>query len=235
MAPQAEVLMAHVGQEIRRLREERNWSQAKLGVESGLGPSGISQIETGRRNPSAASLQKIAEALGVEVRDLFPLEQAPLPDFEDKRPTAEPLSPKVRKHAAWVRQAELEGDFKHLTLRMETLRNQATKHHEEGDLEAIWPLFMDARLLVAGAESLLSAGREEAQEIGGETQKERELRTRLEHRIEDLADVGEKVRDLWEELLFAKESAENEALRAGLKASEKLGELVPFTSRSKAG
>ncbi len=74
--------MTHVGKEIRRLREEKGWSQAKLGVESGLGPSGISQIETGRRNPSAASLQRIAEALGLEVRDLFPLGQAPLLELD---------------------------------------------------------------------------------------------------------------------------------------------------------
>jgi transcriptional regulator with XRE-family HTH domain len=69
-----------VGQEIRRRREERGWSQAKLGVLSGTGPSGISQIETGRRNPNAGTLQRIAEALEVEVRDLFPLEQPRLPD-----------------------------------------------------------------------------------------------------------------------------------------------------------
>jgi transcriptional regulator with XRE-family HTH domain len=74
-----------VGQEIRRQREAKGWSQAKLGVLAGTGPSGISQIETGRRNPSAATLQRIAEALGVEVRDLFPLEQAPLPDFKVQR------------------------------------------------------------------------------------------------------------------------------------------------------
>src|SRR5919112_6611603 len=69
-----------VGKEIRRLREARGWSQAKLAGASDMGTSGISQIETGARNPSAATLSKIAEALGVEVRDLFPLEQAPLPD-----------------------------------------------------------------------------------------------------------------------------------------------------------
>ena len=69
----------HVGQEIRRQREAKNWSQAKLGVLSGIGPSGISQIETGRRNPSAASLQGIAEALDVEVGELFPKAQSALP------------------------------------------------------------------------------------------------------------------------------------------------------------
>jgi transcriptional regulator with XRE-family HTH domain len=73
-----------VGQEIRRRREDKGWSQAKLGVLSGAGPSGISQIETGRRNPSAGTLQRIADALEVEVRDLFPLEQVPLPDLEEE-------------------------------------------------------------------------------------------------------------------------------------------------------
>ena len=82
-----------VGKEIRRLREARGWSQAKLAGTSGMGTSGISQIETGARNPSAATLSKIADALGVEVRDLFPLGQAPLPNFEverreDRRATA---------------------------------------------------------------------------------------------------------------------------------------------------
>jgi len=71
-----------VGEEIRRRREDKGWSQAKLGVLSGAGPSGISQIETGRRNPSAGTLQRIADALEVEVRDLFPLGQVPLPDLE---------------------------------------------------------------------------------------------------------------------------------------------------------
>jgi transcriptional regulator with XRE-family HTH domain len=55
-----------VGREIRRLREARGWSQAKLAGATGMGVSGISQIETGARNPSAVTLWKIAGALGVE-------------------------------------------------------------------------------------------------------------------------------------------------------------------------
>jgi transcriptional regulator with XRE-family HTH domain len=68
-----------VGREIRRLREEKGWSQAKLAGAADMGTSGISQIETGARNPSAVTLAKIAEALGVGVADLFPKAQAPLP------------------------------------------------------------------------------------------------------------------------------------------------------------
>src|SRR5215218_3170922 len=78
-----------VGREIRRLREARGWSQAKLAGDTGMGVSGISQIETGARNPSAVTLWKIAGALGVEVGDLFPKAQNPLPFEEPARRSAE--------------------------------------------------------------------------------------------------------------------------------------------------
>jgi transcriptional regulator with XRE-family HTH domain len=68
-----------VGQEIRRAREAKGWSQAKLAAAADMAVSGVSQIETGARNPSAATLAKIANALGVEVADLFPKGQSPLP------------------------------------------------------------------------------------------------------------------------------------------------------------
>ncbi len=92
--------MPHVGQEIRRRREEKGWSQAKLGVLSGTGPSGISQIETGRRNPSAATLQRIAEALSVEVAELFPKVQSSLP--LDGGPSLEELHLAAMCVSSWL-------------------------------------------------------------------------------------------------------------------------------------
>jgi transcriptional regulator with XRE-family HTH domain len=81
-----------IGKEIRRIRASRKWSQAKLAGAAGMGVSGISQIETGARNPSAVTLSKIAEALGVEVADLFPKEQPPLPlGLEQRRENARRL------------------------------------------------------------------------------------------------------------------------------------------------
>ena len=68
-----------VGREVRSLREARGWSQTRLATEAGMSVSGISMIENGHRNLSTATLARLAEALGVEVRDLFPLGQAPLP------------------------------------------------------------------------------------------------------------------------------------------------------------
>ena len=70
-----------VGAEIKRLREEREWSMAKLAVEADMSVSGVSMIENGKRNLTTTTLAKLARAFGVEVRDLFPLAQPPL-DFD---------------------------------------------------------------------------------------------------------------------------------------------------------
>ena len=47
--------------------------------------SGISMIENGHRNLCTTTLARLAEALGVGVRDLFPLDQAPLPNLDHER------------------------------------------------------------------------------------------------------------------------------------------------------
>jgi transcriptional regulator with XRE-family HTH domain len=84
-AIEMEARVSGVGQEVKRLREARGWIQAKLAVEAGMAPSAVNQIENGKRRPSANSLEKLAEALEVEVVDLFPKGQASLPDFGDER------------------------------------------------------------------------------------------------------------------------------------------------------
>lgn len=71
--------MSEVGKEIKRLRKRKGWTQTELAVYAGSSQPTINQIESGARNPSTRTLEKVAGALGVEVRDLFPLEQAPLP------------------------------------------------------------------------------------------------------------------------------------------------------------
>ncbi len=73
-----------VGHVVKRLREERDWSQAKLAVEADMSVSGVSMIENGQRNLTTTTLAKLAKAFGLEVRDLFPLGQAPLPLTEER-------------------------------------------------------------------------------------------------------------------------------------------------------
>ena len=69
-----------IGDEVRRRREGLGLTGAQLAARARMAPSSISQIETGKRTPSSASVIKLAEALGAEVGDLYPKKaQAPLP------------------------------------------------------------------------------------------------------------------------------------------------------------
>jgi len=59
---------------MRRLRAQRNWSQEKLAEECSLHRTYIGAVERLERNPSLASIAKIARAFGVQVWELlYPL------------------------------------------------------------------------------------------------------------------------------------------------------------------
>src|SRR5215210_5184414 len=68
-----------VGDEVRRRRLKLGLTGAQLAERASMAPSAVSQIETGKRSPSSDSVIKLADALGVNVGDLFPKAQAPLP------------------------------------------------------------------------------------------------------------------------------------------------------------
>jgi transcriptional regulator with XRE-family HTH domain len=71
-------------EELRRIRNERGWSQQRLADESGVNKATINQVEQGKRSPSISTLERLATAMGVEIADFFPKAQAPLP-LEDAR------------------------------------------------------------------------------------------------------------------------------------------------------
>lgn len=60
-----------VGERIKALRLERGLQQRQLAEKSGLTPSMVSQIESGRLTPSLHTLGKLAGALGVPIASLF--------------------------------------------------------------------------------------------------------------------------------------------------------------------
>jgi transcriptional regulator with XRE-family HTH domain len=59
-----------LGQRIRILRKSLNLSQEKLGFKTNLNRTYISGIERGVRNPSLKNIEKLANALGVDVSEL---------------------------------------------------------------------------------------------------------------------------------------------------------------------
>ena len=57
---------------IRRIRKSKNLSQLDLSVKANMSQSFIANLETGKKEPSAMTLIRIAEALEVNPRDFFP-------------------------------------------------------------------------------------------------------------------------------------------------------------------
>ena len=61
-----------LGSPIKRLRVAQGLSQRKLALMIGMDYSYICNIENGRANASIDALLKIADGLGVRLRDLIP-------------------------------------------------------------------------------------------------------------------------------------------------------------------
>ena len=63
-----------VGFNIRRIREERDLSQEELAELAGLHRAYVGQIERGEKNIGLKNLEKIAKALGVDIRVLVDID-----------------------------------------------------------------------------------------------------------------------------------------------------------------
>ncbi|GAA3658424.1 XRE family transcriptional regulator [Nocardioides ginsengisoli] len=60
-----------VGARIRALREARGLSLSALAAEAGIGKGSLSELETGRRNPTLDTLYAVAGPLGVPLASLL--------------------------------------------------------------------------------------------------------------------------------------------------------------------
>lgn len=60
-----------IGQRIKKLRETATMSQKDLSYSADLDRSYIASVENGQRNISIVNIEKIANALGVTLKDFF--------------------------------------------------------------------------------------------------------------------------------------------------------------------
>lgn len=60
-----------IGYRIRKLREQKDYTQDNMGAELGITAGAYAKIERGETDPSATRLKQIAEILGVEVSYFF--------------------------------------------------------------------------------------------------------------------------------------------------------------------
>lgn len=60
-----------IGYRIRKLREQKDYTQDNMGAELGITPGAYAKIERDETDPSASRLIQIAEILGVDVAYFF--------------------------------------------------------------------------------------------------------------------------------------------------------------------
>lgn len=61
-----------LGRRIQKIRKEKELTQEGLAEKIGVSTTWIGYIETGYRRPNLKMIYKIARALGVNVKDIFP-------------------------------------------------------------------------------------------------------------------------------------------------------------------
>jgi transcriptional regulator with XRE-family HTH domain len=71
MRPPMDDLRDIVGRNLRRLRNEKGWSQEELAFRAKVDRSYISQLETGTYSASVTMLGKLAKALGIDASDFL--------------------------------------------------------------------------------------------------------------------------------------------------------------------
>jgi len=59
-------ICTRLGRNVRRLREEKGWSQEDYADRTGIHRTYVSDIERGRRNPTVTVVEKLARPLEVE-------------------------------------------------------------------------------------------------------------------------------------------------------------------------
>ncbi len=97
-------------EQLKVLREERGLSRRRVAVLAGLDPATVHRIENGERSPTVETLEKLADALSVEVADFFPKA-----DLEHRAAVLRELPPGEQKMAFSYHAAVLEREIERST------------------------------------------------------------------------------------------------------------------------
>ncbi|WP_395541035.1 helix-turn-helix domain-containing protein [Neotabrizicola sp. sgz301269] len=62
---------SRVSKNVQRIRREKNLSQEELAHRADIHQTYLSGVENGKRNPSILVVERIANALGVDISEIF--------------------------------------------------------------------------------------------------------------------------------------------------------------------
>ena|SRR6266540_1853131 len=124
------------GERIRRLRNERGWTQEQLARQAGLSKSAISEAESDTTQPRGPNLVRIASALGASIDFLLTGQERPPP----------PRTPEISVPTELAEMARRLGlPFQHVEFLMQfngqieaMRRDQGARRLTERDWEEFW-------------------------------------------------------------------------------------------------
>lgn len=151
--------MESVNEKIRRIRREQNITLEEVSRRTELSVSFLSQFEREISSITLVSLKKIAEALGVSMRELFDEEGKQAGQFVHREADGSGFMGLEKKYASYERlSGRFEGrKLESLLLRMEPLRSDFEPCTHEGE-EFIYILEGTARFTVDGQEYTVTEG-----------------------------------------------------------------------------
>jgi transcriptional regulator with XRE-family HTH domain len=148
--------------ELREIRLRRGLSQADLSAATGVAEFTISEIESGKRaNPRPSTLRKLAQALGVEVADLYGEADSPLaeaPPSQEKLFNNGETAVERHEHDFLKARNNLDGFCGYWD---ERLASRDMTRREFEDLGTVFRFWMPILVETLGAErnELLAAGK----------------------------------------------------------------------------
>ena len=122
--------MATVGERLKEERLLRGWSQRDLARESGTTAETISGIETGQHEPRPSTLRKLAEGLGIEVRDFYA--EPALPKADAPREAGRTLADFLKERCGHAYLALGREEIQALFDRLEGAEDEERKRKELG-------------------------------------------------------------------------------------------------------
>jgi DNA-binding XRE family transcriptional regulator len=169
-----------IGQRLREERQLRGWSQRDLARATGVNPDTISGVETEQHEPRPSTLRKLAEGLGLEVRDFF----------------AEPALPKAEAPETGQDVAEQAGFLEGIAAAVDSAADRLQTRLEEtsrNEGNTLIALFEDGWLEHRGAQQLLAEAEEEAAQKRREASAVRRARAKLAQAVTRLTDISDEI------------------------------------------
>jgi transcriptional regulator with XRE-family HTH domain len=156
-------------EKLKRLRLERGLSQVKLGALAEVDPSTVNQVERGVREPSPATLRKLADVLGVSIAELLE-EESPLAEAPQRQRS---LNDELAAEAGLDVTGIEDLDIASILRINRNLTEEVLRAREEGDLERLDDLY--ERLLTA-SRAIMRKGIAELRETPAAARERRQRR-----------------------------------------------------------